>query len=64
MCRLIPAYAGSRRLKRETPVDRTREGGAEYIKRIPMIARKSLLGVNGAESVGKGADWRHYARGY
>lgn len=64
MCRLIPVYAGSKRLKSETPVDRTREGGAEYIKHIPMVARKSLLGVNGAKSVGKGADWRHYARGY
>lgn len=64
MCRLIPVYAGSKRLKSETPVNRNREGGTEYIKRIPMIARKSLLGVNGAESVGKGADWRHYARGY
>lgn len=64
MCRLIPVYAGSRRLKSETPVDRAREGGAEYIKSLPEIARKSLLGVNGAEAVARGADWRHYARGY
>ena len=64
MCRLIPVYAGSKRLKGETPVDRTREGGAEYIKSLPEIARKSLLGGNGGESVMKGADWRHYARGY
>ncbi len=62
MCRLIPVYAGSKRLKSETPVDRTREGGAEYIKSLPEIARKSLLGVNGAEAVAKGADWSRYIR--
>ena len=62
MCRLIPVYAGSKRLKSETPVDRTREGGVEYIKSLPEIARKSLLGVNGAEAVAKGADWSRYIR--
>ena len=64
MCRLIPVYEGSPRLKSETPKDRKLDGGMEYIKQLPAVRQKSLLGINGLQMVKRGADWRQYARGY
>lgn len=64
MCRLVPVFAGSPRLKNEKPKDRSLDGGMEYIKSLSQSHRNSLLGENGAKSVDKGEDWRKYVKGF
>ena len=54
MCRLVPVFKGSSRLKSETPKDRILEGGMEYIKSLSKSHCTSLLGENGAKNVDKG----------
>ena len=64
MCRLVPVFKGSSRLKSETPKDRILDGGMEYIKSLSKPHRTSLLGENGAKNVDKGGDWRKYIKGF
>lgn len=64
MCRLVPVFKGSSRLKSEIPKDRILDGGMEYIKSLSKSHRTSLLGENGAKNVDKGGDWRKYIKGF
>ena len=63
MCRLVPVFKGSSKLKSETPKDRSLDGGMEYIKSLSKPHLTSLLGELGARVVADGADWRRQARG-
>uniref|UniRef100_UPI0040262ED6 PBECR2 nuclease fold domain-containing protein n=1 Tax=Dialister sp. TaxID=1955814 RepID=UPI0040262ED6 len=64
MCRVVPIFHGSTRVTSETPKDKTLAGGLAYIMILTEMQRHSLLGVNGAKEVQKGASWKQYARGY
>ena len=64
MCRVVPIFHGSMRVTSETPKDKTLAGGLAYIMILTEMQRHSLLGVNGAKEVQKGASWKQYARGY
>ncbi|HAD77057.1 MAG TPA: hypothetical protein DCG08_03500 [Dialister sp.] len=64
MCRVVPIFHGSMRVTSETPKDKTLAGGLAYIMSLTEMQRRSLLGVNGAKEVQKGASWKQYARGY
>lgn len=64
MCRVVPIFHGSTRVTSETPKDKTLAGGLAFIMSLTEIERRSLLGVNGAKEVQKGASWKQYARGY
>lgn len=64
MCRLIPVFAGSPRLKSEKPMDTSYIGGMTYITGLSEEHRISLLGINGAMKVLQGISWKKYARGY
>lgn len=46
------------------PKDKTLAGGLAYIMILTEMQCHSLLGVNGAKEVQKGASWKQYARGY
>ena len=48
----------------EEPKDKTLAGGLVYIMSLTEMQCHSLLGVNGAKEVPKGASWKQYARGY
>lgn len=64
MCRVVPIFYGSMRVTSEEPKDKTLAGGLVYIMSLTEMQCHSLLGVNGAKEVQKGASWKQYARGY
>ena len=64
MCHLRPVIAGSKLLKRETPIDRIERGGREWLDKQTIHTRQGILGVYGAKEVKAGRSWIEKARGY
>lgn len=65
MCRVVPVFKGSSRLKSEEPKEMLESGGMKYIRTLTTMQRQSLLGVNGSKAVmGGKAKWMDVARGY